>query len=200
MCRHILFAASLTAASPVQSQSTEQTHWETIAGGPALTNSRGGEATAALSSFRAEFRTDLVISVSGEAEFGAAGTADSSPGAFVISLGASSPRGAIQFTRKSGIPLKVGRYQVSERANEADEILALVMTGAPDRPAGVYWGRSGWLVVTAASDGNLTGYFEVDGVGFLAKDPSTEDLPVSVTGTFSAGLATASLRTAEDGE
>jgi hypothetical protein len=198
MYRQILFAASLTAASPVQPQTIGRTHWESIGGSPASTISRSGEATAAPSSFRAEVRTDVVTSVSGDAEFGAVRTADSSPAAFVISLGASSRHGAILFTRKSGVPLEVGRYRVSERANEADEILALVMTGSPTRPTGVYWGRSGWLVVTAASGANVTGHFEVDGVGFLAKEPSREDRSVSVTGSFSAGLASASKTASDD--
>jgi hypothetical protein len=200
MYRHFLFSASLLAASTLQAQTTGPTHRKSIGGTLASTISRSGEATAAPSSFRAEVRTDVVTSVSGDAEFGAVRTADSSPAAFVISLGASSRHGAILFTRKSGSPLKVGRYRVSERANEADEILALVMTGSPARPTGVYWGRSGWLVVTAASGGNVTGHFEVDGVGFLAKEPSREDRSVSVTGSFSAGLASASLEKSEDGE
>ncbi len=199
MYRYILFSASLVAASTLQAQTTGATH-KSIGGTLASTISSSGEATAAPSSFRAEVRTDVVTSVSGNAEFGAVRTADSSPAAFVISLGAFSRHGAILFTRKSGSPLKVGRYRVSERANEADEILALVMTGSPTRPTGVYWGRSGWLVVTAASGGNVTGHFEVDGVGFLAKEPSREDRSVSVTGSFSAGLASASLEKSEDGE
>jgi hypothetical protein len=187
MYHQILIAAGLLAASTVQPQTTGRTHRESTGGSPASTISRNGEAAAAPSSFRAEFRTDVVISVSGEAEFGVVGAADNSPAAFVISLGVSSRQGAILFTRKTGTPLQVGRYRVSEQASDADEILALVMTGAPDRPTGVYWGRSGWLVVTAASDATITGYFEVDGVGFLAEEPSREDRSVSVSGSFSAG-------------
>jgi hypothetical protein len=60
------------------------------------------------------------------------------------------------------------------------------MTGLPTRPTGVFRGRSGWLVVTAASDHLVTGRFQVDGVGFLAAGPRVEDRPVSVTGSFSA--------------
>ena len=187
MYHQILFAASLSAASTVQAQTNGPTHWESVEGRPASTISRGAEARAAPSSFRAEVRTDVVTTISGEAVFGAVRTADSSPAAFVISLGASSRDGAILFTRKSGTPLDVGRYRVSEGGDNADEILALAMTGAADRPTGVYWGRSGWLVVTAASSGNVTGHFEVDGVGFLANEPSREDRSVSVTGSFSAG-------------
>ena len=66
---------------------------------------------------------------------------------YVISLGVSSPDGAVLFTHQA--PLEVGRYRISEQADAAGEIQALVLTGAPDRPTGVYRGRSGWLVVTA---------------------------------------------------
>jgi hypothetical protein len=83
----------------------------------------------------------------------------------------------------------VGRYRISDRGNGGDEILALVMTGLSTSPTGVFRGRSGWLVVTAASDHLLTGRFEVDGVGFLAAEPGMEDRPVSVTGSFSATAA-----------
>lgn len=186
MYRQLLFAASLLAASTVQAQINGRTHWESIGASPASTISRSGEATAAPSSFRAEVRTDLVTSLSGEAEFGAVGTADSSPGAFVVSLGVSSRRGAILFTRKTGTPLKVGRYRVSERANDADEILALVITGSATNPSGVFRGKSGWLIVTAASDRLLTGRFHVDGVGFVAPEPEVEDRPMIATGSFSA--------------
>lgn len=200
MYRPTLVAASLLAASTVQPQTSGRTHWESIAGRPISTISRSAEVTALPSSFRAEFRTDVVTSVSGEAEFGTLGAADGLPATFVISLGVSSRDGAILFTSKTGIPLKVGRYRVSERAHDVDEILALVMTGAADRPTGVYWGRSGWLVVTATSEGNVAGYFEVDGMGFLAQEPSREDRSVSVSGSFSASLASASSRKSEDGE
>jgi hypothetical protein len=50
----------------------------------------------------------------------------------------------------------------------------------------VFHGRSGWLVVTEASDNRLTGRFHFDGVGFLAAEPELEDRPMIATGSFSA--------------
>jgi len=147
----------------------------------------GGRARR--SSFLAEVRGDVITGAAGEAEFGAVKAGDGPSAGFVVSLGVRGSRSAIVFTRMSGTPLGVGRYRISDHGNGADEILALVMTGPPTNPIGVFRGRSGWLVVTAASDHLLTGRFQVDGVGFLAADPRTEDRPVSATGSFSATAA-----------
>ena len=144
------------------------------------------DGRAGRSSFLAAVRGDVAINASGEAEFGAAKAGNGPASGFVVSLGVRGSQSAILFTRMSGTPLGVGRYRISDRGNGADEILALVMTGLPTSPTGVFRGRSGWLVVTAASEHLLTGRFQVDGVGFLAAEPRMEDRPVSVTGSFSA--------------
>lgn len=147
------------------------------------------DGRAGRSSFLAEVRGVVTTSASGEAEFGAVKAGDGTSSGVVVSLGARGSESAIQFIRMGGTPLGVGHYRISDHGNGADEILALVMTGLPTRPTGVFRGRSGWLVVTAASDHHLTGRFQVDGVGFLAAEPRMEDRRVSVTGSFSATVA-----------
>ena len=159
-----------------------------------------GAGSERQSSFRAEVRGDVTSAAWGEAEFGAVQNPDRSSGAFVVSLGAYSHQGAILFTRRSGAPLEVGRYRISERANEPDEVLALVMTGSPTRPTGAFRGQSGWLIVTAASDQLLTGRFQIDAIGFLAAEPEREDRQVHVTGSLSATATSSSFRVSEDGE
>jgi hypothetical protein len=144
------------------------------------------DGRAGRSSFRADVRGDVITSASGEAEFGAVEAVDDTSSGFVVSLGVRGSQSAILLTRMGGAPLDVGRYRISDRGNGADEVVALVMTGPPTSPSGVFRGRSGWLVVTAASDGLLSGRFHVDGVGFLAAEPRMEDRPVSVTGSFTA--------------
>jgi hypothetical protein len=141
------------------------------------------------SSFRVEVRGAVATSASGEAEFGAVQNPDHSPGAFVVSLGVGSAQGAILFTRRNGTPLGVGRYRISEPAYGADEILALILTGSPTRPTGVFRGQSGWLIVTAASGRLLAGRFQIDGVGFRAAERERDDRRVSATGSFSAAVA-----------
>lgn len=141
------------------------------------------------SSFGAEVRGAVATSASGDAEFGAVQNADRSPGAFVVSLGVRSDQGAILFTRTNGTPLGVGRYRISEAADGADEILALILTGSASRPTGVFRGQSGWLIVTEASERVLAGWFQIDGVGFRATEPERDDRRVSATGSFSAAVA-----------
>jgi hypothetical protein len=141
------------------------------------------------SSFRAEIRGAVATSPSGDAEFGAIQNPDRSPGAFVVSLGVRSDQGAILFTRTNGTPLRVGRYRISEAADGAAEILALILTGSASRPTGVFRGQSGWLIVTEASERLLAGWFQIDGVGFRAAEPERDDRRVSATGSFSAAAA-----------
>jgi hypothetical protein len=144
-----------------------------------------GRPAAVGSSFRARVQGDIATSASGQAEFGSVenGEADA---ALVLSLGARDGESAILFTRVNGAPLAVGRYRITDGAMGTDEIQALVTTGSPTSPTGVFRGASGWLEVTAASDHRLVGEFQVEGVGFLAADPAAEDRPVSVSGSFSA--------------
>lgn len=145
-----------------------------------------GKRLSRQSSFSAQVRGDVATDAAGEAEFGGVEAGDGLSPAFVVSLGIRGSQSAILFTRMNGTPLAAGRYRITDRGNGADEILALVMTGSPTSPTGVFRGSSGWLVVTAASDRLLTGRFQVDGVGFLAAEPKLEDRPVRVTGSFSA--------------
>ncbi len=146
----------------------------------------GPESPERQSSFRAEVRGHVTSDAWGEAEFGTIHAVDESSVTFVLSLGVCGEQSAVLFTRTSGVPLAVGRYRISESANGADEILALVLTGSPTRPTGVFRGESGWLVVTEASDQLIAGQFEIDAIGFTAADPEHEDRRVNVTGSFSA--------------
>ena len=201
MYRKVLFVASLTLASTAAASALRLTGDRALLG---QVENRRPAAPASFaerrSSFRAEVRGDVTSTAWGEAEFGAVQNPDRSSGAFVVSLGVCSPRSAILFTQRTGTPLGVGRYRISEGANEPDEILALVLTGSPTRPTGTFRGQSGWLVVTAASDRLITGRFQVNAIGFLAAEPNREDRRVNVTGSLSAAAASSSFRVCEDAE
>ena len=177
MYREILFLASLMFAATTQVHPPE---------------------TAEPSLFRAEIRGDLTASASGDAAFGAIRTVDQSSAAFVVSLGVCGDESAILFTRGSEAPLAVGRYRISGRASGRDEVHALVLTGSPTHPTGVFPGESGWLVVTGVSDQLIAGRFEIDAVGFLAAEPQREGRRVHVTGSFSATPGGASFRVCQD--
>jgi hypothetical protein len=152
------------------------------------------------SSFSALARGEFVTSASGEAEFAAVQNPDGSSGAFVLSLGVCGTQGAVLFTRRSGTPLGVGRYRISEAADGADEVLALFLPGLPTRPTGVFRGQSGWLDVIAESDRFSTGRFQVDAIGFLTAEPQREDLRVNLTGSFWAIAGSSSVRLCEGAE
>jgi len=137
---------------------------------------------------------------SGEAGFGAVHTVDQSSAAFVVWLGICGEQSAILFTRGSEAPLTVGRYRISSRASGTEQVSALVLTGSPTRPTGVFRGESGWLVVTAASDQFIAGQFEIDAIGFTAAEPGQEDRHVNATGSFSATTGSSSFRVCEDAE
>ena len=141
--------------------------------------------TVERSAFVATLRGSAGGETSGEAEFGPVKTAGSAA-PLVLSLGARGDQSAILFTHVSGAPLGVGRYRISDQDGEAGGIRALVTTGSVSHPTGVFHGRSGWLVVTRASEDRLTGRFHVDAVGFLAAAPELEDRTVIATGSFSA--------------
>jgi len=208
MYRKFLFLAGLVLASSARAQAPERTIMRHIADdfgiaeAPSSTTPGRVDAAGAepRSSFRVEVRGDVISTAWGEAEFGAVQTADHSSAAFVVSLGVCGQQSAVLFTRRSGTPLAVGRYRISERANGADEILALVLTGSPTRPTGVFRGQSGWLVVTTASDQLIAARFQVDAIGFVAAEPRDEDRHVNLIGSFSATPGSSSFRVCEGAE
>ena len=150
--------------------------------------------------FQADLRGDFAASSSGTAEFGTIRNPDGTSAAFVVSLGVCDQQGAILFTRRTGTPLGVGRYLISETAEGGDELLALVLPGSATRPTGTFRGTSGLLVITAASDRLMTGRFQLDGIGLLASDDRREDRHVRVAGSFSATARSSSLSVCEDGK
>jgi hypothetical protein len=200
--RAILVAAGLMVASTAQAQRPEplavRIAVRDIPDQAAVKTLGPGAVPTARSFFRAELRGDIATSASGEGEFGAIRAIDGPSAAFVISLGVCGNQSAILFTRRSGTPLGVGRYRISQAADGADEILALVLSGSATRPTGAFRGESGWLVITSASDRLITGRFELDAIGVLASESQREDRDVSVTGSFSASAGTSSLRVCQD--
>ncbi len=147
-------------------------------------NSRA--AADARPAFAAEIRGEVNARPTGQARFGVAGGVGGAPAVFTISLGAGSEEGSVLFTRQSGAPLVPGIYTVSDRGDGTDDVRALVVTGSPTRPTGVFQGESGELVITSVSGGIIHGSFRVEARGFLAADPEVDDRTVRVAGSFAA--------------
>jgi hypothetical protein len=105
---------------------------------------------------------------------------------FTLSLGADDTNGSVLFTRMNGARLLPGTYAISGRDDGSDEIRALVMTGTASRPTGVFRGKSGYPIVTSATDNVIRGRFQVDAKGFLASHPADESRPMRATAMFVA--------------
>ena len=137
-------------------------------------------------SFLGEVHGAATATPRGDAVFGTVAPVDGQPGSFSLSLGARGDDGAVLFSRASGARLSIGTYPISARHDEGDDVRALVVTGSPTRPTGVFQARSGELVITAVSDSTIRGFFRLEATGFLATEPEREDRTVTAAGTFSA--------------
>jgi hypothetical protein len=123
------------------------------------------------------------LTLNGSAEFGSVrGAAGSGP--FVLTLGAHSPTGAVLFTRADDIQPRPGGYQLSTDPSKG--IHALVVTGPPERPTGVFRARGGRLTITRSRGDLIEGRFDLAAVGFDVADPKDESRELVVHGTFRA--------------
>jgi hypothetical protein len=137
-------------------------------------------------SFLGEVHGAATATPRGDAVFGTVAAKDGRAGSFSLSLGARGDDGAVLFSRASGARLSIGTYSITARDEEADDVRALVVTGSPSRPSGVFQARSGELVITAVSDNTIRGFFRLEAIGFLAAEPEREDRTVTAAGTFAA--------------
>jgi hypothetical protein len=142
---------------------------------------------ASRSSFQAHTSGAATLTLAGSAEFGPVG--DGSGPAFTLTMGATSPTGAIVITSPNGAPRAPGTYLLGEGP---EDLHALVVTGSPTRPTGVYRARAGMVTISTMREGSagepaaMDGRFEIDAVGFEAANPAADDRPLAVRGTFVA--------------
>lgn len=136
--------------------------------------------------YLAELHGAVHASPRGTARFGAVGGEEGAVGVFTLSLGTGETTASVLFTRMNGARLEPGTYAVSGRDDGSDEIQALVLTGTPSRPTGVFRAHSGYLIITSATDDVIEGRFQVNARGFLASNPADERRPMQATGMFTA--------------
>jgi hypothetical protein len=139
------------------------------------------------SSFEARTSGAQVLELRGSAEFGEVEQAGGS-GAFVLTLGAESPSGAVVFTWPTGTRPEPGVYPISE---DTAGLRGLVLTGPVNSPTGAYRAQGGTLTVTRSREGLLQGRFDVNARGFEAATPMDEERPLEVRGQFTAKSASA---------
>jgi hypothetical protein len=142
--------------------------------------------TRPVPTYEASLGGALTVALRGaDAEFGAA---PGSPGPFVITLGATSEQGAVVFTRWDGSRPGPGTYAITSEPR-GDGIQALVVTGSPTRPTGVFRARQGSMTITSSGVRGISARFRMDAVGFIASEPEREDRELSVKGSFTAAPA-----------
>jgi len=138
--------------------------------------------TTSRSWFEAYTSGARTMALRGTASYGTVG--GDGAGAFVLTLGAAAPEGAVLFTRADGRPLTPGVYALRE--DPARGVQALVITGSATRPTGAYRARSGILTISGTRGDLLDGYFSIDAVGFAADAPADEGQELQVRGAFTA--------------
>ena len=122
------------------------------------------------------------VALRGAATYGKVAEGDS--GAFVVTLGADAPDGAVLFTRTDGRPLTAGIYRLGEEP--VGDLQALVVTGPASHPTGAYRAESGTLTIAGHRDGLLDGYFTIHASGFDADQPAADGRELHVQGAFTA--------------
>lgn len=138
--------------------------------------------TSSRSWFEAYTSGARTVALRGKASYGTVG--ENGSGAFVVTLGANAPEGAVLFTRADGRALTPGIYPLAE--DPARGVQALVITGPATRPTGAYRARRGTLTIGGMRGDVLDGYFTIEAVGFAADSPANEGQELEVRGAFSA--------------
>lgn len=138
--------------------------------------------TSSRSWFEAYTSGARTVALRGKASYGTVGVNGS--GAFVVTLGANAPEGAVLFTRADGRALTPGIYPLADDPERG--VQALVITGPATRPTGAYRARRGTLTIGGMRGDVLDGYFTIEAVGFAADSPANEGQELEVRGAFSA--------------
>ena len=127
---------------------------------------------------------------SDEARYGISPESVNQRPVLAISLGATRAAGAVLLYTYGDEVLRPGRYPVGsslpEQRSAGRQFHPCFVAGSVERPQGFFHGESGWVTITAAEAGRITGEFEIRARGFLAADTTNEDQWVTVRGTFSA--------------
>jgi hypothetical protein len=125
-----------------------------------------------------------------EARFGVVPLAVRGRPILALSLGAETGTGALHLAVMGDRLPAPGRYPIrsswAEIGNSPDAFHASFMAGTAEHPLGWFQGESGWVTITRARDGRMSGTFEIRARGFLGADPADENQLVTVRGSFEA--------------
>ena len=108
----------------------------------------------------------------------------------VVSLGAATAQGALSLYLPGDHVPSTGRYPIHYSWNDAEmgepSFRASFAAGSPEHPLGWFEGERGWVTITDAGAGRLSGEFEILARGFVSSNPDDENRWVTVRGTFQA--------------
>ena len=146
-----------------------------------------GPAGEEQSSFLGEVHGAMTATPRGDATFGSVPAVDGRPGVVLpLARRAGGRMARCCSAGRAGRGSASAPTQVSANDDGADDIRALVVTGSPTRPTGVFQAERGELVITSVSDSTIRGFFRLEAAGFLASEPEREDRTVTAAGTFAA--------------
>jgi hypothetical protein len=124
------------------------------------------------------------VTATGRTEHGPAGTPEEPY--YTITLGGPEGVAAVVFTSAGAEPPPVGAYPVRERGLGESGFSALIITGRPSHPSGVFHVQSGTITIVAATPERLAGRFELRATGFLTESPADDTREVVAEGSFAA--------------
>jgi autotransporter-associated beta strand protein len=142
------------------------------------------QPTEATPEFTLELSGAVTLKTAGRVEHGSAGTA--SEPYYTITLGGRDGEAAVVFTRRTPVTVTAGRYLVGEGQLANDGFGALIITGPPSHPTGVFQVQHGVLRLNRSGPAQLTGEFELHAAGFLSESPEQDDWQVTAKGRFAA--------------
>ena len=133
----------------------------------------------------------ITLNVAGEdARYGLVPTEVNGRPMILVSLGAAASQGALSLYLPGDRVPQSGRYPIHEAwDNEGSGDLPLnasFVAGSPEHPLGWFQGERGWVTITRAESGRLSGEFEIQARGFTSASPDDENRWITVRGTFQA--------------
>ncbi len=142
------------------------------------------QATDAAPQFTLQLSGAVSLAASGRVEQGSTGRGPQSY--YTITLGGREGGAAVVFTRRTPEPPTAGRYLVGEGQLMNDGFSALIITGPPSHPTGVFEVQHGVLRLAGLGPDRLAGEFELHAAGFLEESPGQDDWELTARGRFTS--------------
>ena len=132
--------------------------------------------------FTLESTGAIHLSTSGyEARYGVVPSPVKGRPIFLVSIGDPVAQSVVHLVLPTDRLPAPGRYPIGGGSFKAS-----FMAGPAEHPLGFFQGQAGWVTITQADQGHITGTFTVRARGFLASNTANENEWVTVQGRFDA--------------